>query len=355
MSCLEDLSGEILMTIFEYMNIEDIWTVFFHMNTRFNNLVFDSRLRLVADTSNIEEYNFDRFCSSLTKTNFNNIYVLILSNNYYRYPQIRQFLSYTNLSNFQCLYSLSLIDINYNESIEIMQQIKQLNQLKHLHINTHEIYDDKQLANVTQAVFDQPNIRALALDLHEKIQWLDTEMILLNNVEVLSLNFININHLFSLLSHCPNIRSLSMMLDSRNSLTTPTNNIPSLSESQLLMEFPQITNLRFYFRIFNDLVLAQLLTSLPSIKRFSIDTIINNKDHIRAPFWTSLLQERLPLLERIRLVVRTWNMEKSSNYIDENQQNPIGGYKYDRYWLDKAHKKIFTCSTNSDSMVLQIR
>jgi hypothetical protein len=29
MSHFEDLSGEILMAIFEYMDIEDVWTIFF--------------------------------------------------------------------------------------------------------------------------------------------------------------------------------------------------------------------------------------------------------------------------------------------------------------------------------------
>ena len=51
------------------------------MNTRFNSLVFDSRLRLTADISKIEKYNFDKFCLSLLKTNFNNIFTLILLGN----------------------------------------------------------------------------------------------------------------------------------------------------------------------------------------------------------------------------------------------------------------------------------
>ncbi|CAF3156418.1 unnamed protein product, partial [Rotaria sp. Silwood2] len=167
MTCFEDLSGEILMVIFEYMDVEDIWTIFFNMNTRFNTLVFDSRLRLTANISQIDKTKFDQFCLSLLQTNCNNIYTLILSNNYYRYPQIQQFLFYTNFSYFQSLYSLILIDINYDELIKITKQIKQLTNLNHLHINTHEIFRDKQLMNVTQALFNQPNIRVLGLDFHE--------------------------------------------------------------------------------------------------------------------------------------------------------------------------------------------
>jgi len=139
-----------------------------------------------------------------------------------------------------------------------------------------------------------------------------------------------------------------MTLDSRDSLSISKND-------NNISTFPHITYLRFYFRPFNVSVLERLLNSLPSIKRFSIDTLIYNSDHIRAPFWTLLLQKRLPLLERIRLVVRGFYVLQSKNIIDENQENLLGGYRYDQYWLDRAYKKIFTCRTDASSTVLQIR
>jgi len=143
-----------------------------------------------------------------------------------------------------------------------------------------------------------------------------------------------------------------MILDSRHSsLVSKDVNLPEES----IITFPRITHIRFYFRPFNEFVLERLLNSLPSIKRFSIDTLVCKEDHIRAPFWTLLLQQRLPLLERIRLVVRAGNIIKLHDRIHENQQNLINGYRYDRYWLDRACKKIFTCYINSSSTVLQIR
>ena len=170
MSHFEDLSSEILMSIFEYMDVEDVWTIFFNMNSRLNSLVFDSHLRLTADVSKVEKSNFDQFCISLLRTNFHNIFTLILYNNYYRYPQIQTFLSHTSFTAFQSLYSLTLIDINHDELIEVSQQIQQLNNLNHLHINTHEIFNDKQLANVSSAVLDQPKLRVLGMRFHEVSQ-----------------------------------------------------------------------------------------------------------------------------------------------------------------------------------------
>jgi hypothetical protein len=142
-----------------------------------------------------------------------------------------------------------------------------------------------------------------------------------------------------------------MTLDSRNSFSKDDNQ----SEIKIIPTFPRITHLRFYFRPFDPSVLERLLTALPSIKNFSIDTLIYNADHIRAPFWTLLLQQRLPLLERVRLVIRGWYVIKENDIIDKNRVNLIGGYRYDRYWLDRAYKKIFNCLTNPTSTVLQIR
>ncbi|CAF2748435.1 unnamed protein product [Rotaria sp. Silwood2] len=169
---------------------------------------------------------------------------------------------------------------------------------------------------------------------------------------MLSLNFINIDRFFSLLSYCPNLHSLSMTLDSRCHSLISNDDSESLSQSTIA--YHQVTNLRFYFRSFNVCVLQNLLNALPSLKRFSIDTLIYKEDYMRATFWTLLLQQRLPLLERVQLVLRGFFTLKL-NEINENRKNLIGGYQYDCYWLDRAHKKIFTCYTNAMSMVLQIR
>jgi hypothetical protein len=179
MSRFENLSGEILMAVFEYMNVEDVWTIFFNMNSRFNSLVFDSRLRLTADVSKIDKTNFDNFCLSLINTNFSNIFTLILSNNYNRYSQINSFLSQTNFTVFQSLHALTLIDINHDELIEVTKQIKTLPYLNYFHVNTHEIFREKELANITRVLLDQSNIRVSVLCLHE-VNLFNLKMLIIN-------------------------------------------------------------------------------------------------------------------------------------------------------------------------------
>lgn len=155
------------MAIFEYMNVEDVWTIFFNMNSRFHSLVFDSRLRLTADVAKVDKLNYDQFCSLLINRNFSNIYKLILSNHYNRYPQIRSFLSQTTFTIFQSLNTLTLIDVNHDELIAITKQIKQLPYLNYFYINTHEIFRDKELASVTYALLNQASVRVSVFHLHE--------------------------------------------------------------------------------------------------------------------------------------------------------------------------------------------
>lgn len=79
---------------------------------------------------------------------------------------------------------------------------------------------------------------------------------------------------------------------------------------------------------------------------------------MRSPFWTKIFQEQLPVLERIRLVVRGWFVLKSINNINDvklDETSVVDSYRFDRYWLDRTYKRIFHCHVDSYTAVLQIR
>ncbi len=161
--------------------------------------------------------------------------------------------------------------------------------------------------------------------------------------------------MFALLPYCPRLRSLSLVLDSRTSLPIIDEN---LSSPLTLNIFAQITYLRLCFRPFNVSVLDRLLNAVPSVRRFSLETLVYNTDYIRSPFWTLLFQQQLPLLERIRLIVRGWFVLKTSNNINDvklDETSVIDSYRYDQYWLDRAYKRIFHCHVDAYTAVLKIR
>ncbi len=71
-----------------------------------------------------------------------------------------------------------------------------------------------------------------------------------------------------------------------------------------------------------------------------------------------MFQRKLPLLERIRLMVRGWFVLKTSNNINDekfDETSVIDSYRYDQYWLDRVHKRLFHCHVDSYTAVLQIR
>jgi hypothetical protein len=89
-----------------------------------------------------------------------------------------------------------------------------------------------------------------------------------------------------------------------------------------------------------------------------METLVYNTDYIRSPFWTLLFQRQLPLLERIRLIVRGWFVLKTSNNTNDekfDETSVIDSYRYDQYWLDRAYKHIFHCHFDCSTAVLQIR
>ena len=55
MTMLENLSNEILMELFEYLDAYQLSKTFFNLNSRFNQLLKDHRLRLTFNSKHIRE------------------------------------------------------------------------------------------------------------------------------------------------------------------------------------------------------------------------------------------------------------------------------------------------------------
>lgn len=126
----------------------------------------------------------------------------------------------------------------------------------------------------------------------------------------------------------------------------------------MLNTFPQLTYLRLCYRPFETSTLDHLLSCVPSLRRLSIETLVYSTDYIRSTFWTVLLQKHLPLLERIRLIVRGWFVLKTSNNTNDeklDEINVIDSYRYDPYWRDRTFRHIFKCLIDSSAAVLEIR
>ncbi|CAF1149271.1 unnamed protein product [Adineta ricciae] len=125
---LEDLSNEVLMDCFEYLNAPDVFYAFEQLNPRFYRLVRAIPLRL--NFEDIDKIIFDRFCEKmLDYTEIQQqIYSIKLSNEQ-THGQIQAFFIYFSLVEFTRLRSLTLIDIKENNMEQLSSTIPLLTKL----------------------------------------------------------------------------------------------------------------------------------------------------------------------------------------------------------------------------------
>ncbi|CAF1350318.1 unnamed protein product, partial [Didymodactylos carnosus] len=75
----KDLSDEIYLEIFEQLSVYDLQRAFSGINSRFNSILADDRLRLILDTSMIPGEEFNHFCANILPLHVEQITSLTLS------------------------------------------------------------------------------------------------------------------------------------------------------------------------------------------------------------------------------------------------------------------------------------
>lgn len=162
-----------------------------------------------------------------------------------------------------------------------------------------------------------------------------------------------------MLHRCPNVRALTATVDSRSVADEKSTGVIESQAIVIKPSFAQILYFRLSFRPFNASVLEKLLEMLPSVRHFSLKTLITSSEYLRSPFWSMLFQKTLPNLERIQMTIIAWiNTKSQTNTYEDafDRTNFLDGYRCDRYWLDRTQKRSFRCITHSDTnVVLEIR
>ncbi|CAF0784327.1 unnamed protein product [Adineta steineri] len=79
-TCIEDLSNELIYEIFELLDFHDVYNIFYSLNTRFYNLIANSSLPIEVNLSSISKSLFQRYNKDVIMRNKHRIYSLHLSN-----------------------------------------------------------------------------------------------------------------------------------------------------------------------------------------------------------------------------------------------------------------------------------
>lgn len=138
---LESLANEILLDIFEYLDVVRLFRAFHDLNRRFNALLRIGYGECCLDFRGISKNEFDSFCEEHLPSLIDRIVTWHVSDGNETPTLVQSFLSSSN--HFVYLQSLSLYDMN---SIDMVSQlIKQYPHLRHLNLTEFYIPYQEQI------------------------------------------------------------------------------------------------------------------------------------------------------------------------------------------------------------------
>ena len=136
MTHLEVLPNELLLELFKFFNVPELFRVFDGLNSRLNNLLWYHFQSYHLDLRSISKNDFDTLCDEYLLQIINEITVLRLSNDDDTPQQVERFLSHDNLlGQFTRLRVFSLYHVRSKTVMnKISFQLKHLSTLTHLNI-----------------------------------------------------------------------------------------------------------------------------------------------------------------------------------------------------------------------------
>ena len=163
-SLLTDLSNDLFLEIFDYIDVSNLFKAFANLNQRFYSLVNDRRINFQA---NFIPVNFAEFsvCENV---------ILPKIGGYIRYLTISDELNYLQIIlrsiSLTNLISVRLFDVHLNELRRILEDCK----LKYLFIDTKYIQNERDLNEVFRCLFkQQSDLRSIQCHFHTNLYFIE--------------------------------------------------------------------------------------------------------------------------------------------------------------------------------------
>ncbi len=138
-TCFEDLSNEILYDIFEYIDIYDVYQIFFNVNQRFQGLLIDSSVPIQIIITNLSIPNVELYYKNFLLPNKHRINLIHVSNPFIVHTF---FLPSYGISKFSKIEILRVYDIKSTYIKNILDFLMDLPELYSLTINVIDNIDD---------------------------------------------------------------------------------------------------------------------------------------------------------------------------------------------------------------------
>ncbi len=290
-TCIENLSNELIYEIFDYLDAREIFNIFSNLNLRFENLLIHSNLPLKIHHSTQLKQSFELICLRMIIPNKHRILSFHISD---RPEFIKFFTLHTIDSSFHRLESLVLHGIKSNEIISFLPSLTILPRLFSLKISLDGALNDPN--ETYRLIFRLPMLKynqlsAIKLALQDSMSMTANEQF--DSMEQLVIDHpCTLHGLNNILSYTPKLRRLTCKNLFRFNLYFQTE-IP-LRIFNLTHCSIRICYLKFdEFEIFIKKISSQLrLLHLTS----SLDITYLNADR-----WERLISQHMPYLHTFQL------------------------------------------------------
>ncbi|CAF1138901.1 unnamed protein product [Rotaria magnacalcarata] len=322
---LESLPNEIILILFEYFSLFELFQYFRGLNSLFNNLLFQEFNKFQLDLRSLSKTKFDQICQQYAPSILNQIVSIHLSNDYDTPQEIQLLLSQDyQLRQFIHLESLSIINLQSKQILgEIMNECSHLPHLTHLTIQCTIEMSENDKQHLFNQVCSLPKLKSIHLNINS------TRNSSHSTIISKSLKYLNIEH---------NIYSLSRFAD----LCRNTPNLRHLSawfvveynEFQILKPIYSITRLNITFNGLENM-LEHVLENLPNLYQLKCDLNV----YINGYQWESIIKKSLPKLKIFQVKMRF--TPSNNQNIDEKLNEIIDSYRTN-FWINE-HQWYIRC------------
>ena len=312
MACLHTLPVELLHHILQLLDSETILLSFRHVCRRFH-LITDVYNRYRLDLHSCTKANFYRLCRTITPSN---ILALTLSDDETTPGQIGLFLRYFQLTQFQSLRSLTLLEIG-DSNLNLLLKALSHPSLRSLTIKSRTFFTwtTPTLASLS-TILEQSSLKQLTFSIwcFEIYDFVWPEQCFVEYLHIS--NRITFEQYCTILQRCSSLQTFIIKDVLWNDpAITPSASYPQLKSLTLADNRMDISRLEPFF---------SLTPSLTYLKVIGM-AYLNDADP-----WEKILRAQLPHLDRFEFFFLSW---KNVNYDIADIQSLIRPYQT-AFWLE---------------------
>ncbi|CAF4288132.1 unnamed protein product [Rotaria sp. Silwood2] len=318
------LPNAIILNLFEYFSLIELFQYFSGLNSRLNKLLYQEFQKFHLDLRSLSKRKVNEIYENYIPSIINQIISIHLSNDYETPQQIQSFMSSDDykLRQFLHLQSISISNLQCKQTLDkIITECSNLPYLIHLTLTACTIEmseSDKQhffnqIWSLSKLKYCHTNI-----DSHTK-SYSSSSPVISKSLKylIISNNIFSLSRFADLYRHTPNLRHLSTWF------------VVEYNELQILNPMYSITRLNITFHGLGNM-LEHLLQNLPNLYQLKCDLNV----YINGNEWEDIIKKSLPKLKMFQVKMR---YTPPNNENKENQLNEIVDSYRTNFWINEHH------------------